>query len=200
MEPAGIKDEVYWVKLFVAGNEVALDYYFKLHYHPLRYFACSIIHEPMEAEDIVAGCFSKLWEKRSDFSNSENIKGFLYVSCRNYCFQFLRNLKRRNVAQQLYFEQLEQSERNVLNEIIEAELLNLLEKEIILLPGRCSEVFRLLYFEGKNTVEIALQLDLSVQTIRNHKTRALELLKTAFLKRGIKDALVLALLEYLGRS
>lgn len=200
MELAEIKGEVYWIELFTAGNELALDYFFKLHYHPLRYFATSLVHEPMEAEDIVAGCFSKLWEKRSDFSNAENIKGFLYVTCRNYCFQFLRNLKRRNAAQQLYFEQLEQSERTVLNEIIEAELLNILEQEIILLPGRCSEVFRLIYFEGKNTNEIALQLDLSVQTVRNHKTRALELLKTAFLKRGVKDALILALLTYLGRS
>lgn len=197
MEPAVRNDHIDWIREFVGGNKNALAHFFKLHYHPLRYFATSLIHDDMEAEDIVAGCFSKLWEKRTDFSNEENIKGFLYVSCRNSCLQFLRNLKRRNAAQQRYFEQLNQSEKTVLNDIVEAELLHILEKEILLLPGRCSEVFKLIYFEGKNTNEIALQLDLSVQTVRNHKTRALELLKSAFLKKGIKDALILALLTYL---
>lgn len=184
---------------FNAGDEESLSHFFKLHVRSLKYFAEKLILDKAEAEDIVADCFYKLWEKRAEFSTTQNIKAFLFIACRNACLNYLRGLKRKTAAQEHYFTQLEESEDTILNEVIETEFLQILNAEIDRLPEKIKEVFKLIYFEGKRTDEIAMQLNVSVKTVRNQKARAVELLKTAFLKRGMSAALMLALLLFLDR-
>jgi RNA polymerase sigma-70 factor (ECF subfamily) len=184
---------------FNTGDEESLSYFFKLHARSLKYFAEKLILDVAEAEDIVADCFYKMWEKRAEFDTTQNIKAFLFVSCRNACLNYLRGLKRKTAAQEHYFVQLERSQDTILNEIIETEFLQILNAEIDRLPERIREVFKLIYFEGKRTDEIAMQLDVSVKTVRNQKARAVELLKTAFLKKGMSAALLLALVLFLDK-
>ncbi|PIG96933.1 hypothetical protein CS542_07950 [Pedobacter sp. IW39] len=50
-----------------------------------------------------------------------------------------------------------------------------MNQEIEQLPEQCRKVFSMIYFEGK-TEEIAYIMDISVKTVRNHKSRAIELL------------------------
>nr|WP_226904951.1 RNA polymerase sigma-70 factor [Pedobacter schmidteae] len=190
-------DEEYWMDGFRKGNNQALAHFFDFHYKPLSYFATRLVQDAMEAEDIVANCFVKLWKRHEQFETASNIKAFLYISCRNACLDFLKHLKRKTAAQEEYFKQLAESEENILYQIIEAEFLQLLNEEIQLLPDKCKEVFNLIYFEGKKTDEIAVQLNLSVKTVRNHKARAVALLKTAFLKDHMTEGLYLALLLFL---
>jgi RNA polymerase sigma-70 factor (family 1) len=194
MEPKGKEKEQYWIKQLASGNNKAVSYFYDLHYASLVYFANRLIQDEAEATDIVAECFIKLWSKYGDFSTTENIKAFLYIACRNSCLSFLRDIKRRTAAQQLYFSQLEQSENNIAHQIIEAEFLQILDKEVDELPEMCRKVFHLLYFEGKKTDEIAEELNLSVQTVRNYKTRAVEKLKTSFLQKGISGPFFIAFL------
>jgi len=184
---------------FNAGDEESLSHFFKLHARSLKYFAEKLILDMAEAEDIVADCFYKLWQKRTEFDTTQNIKAFLFISCRNACLNYLRGLKRKTAAQEHYFIQLEESEDTILNEIIETEFLQILNAEIDHLPEKIKEVFKLIYFDGKRTDEIAMQLNVSVKTVRNQKARAVELLKTAFLKRGMSAALMLALMLFLDR-
>ena len=191
------QNEVYWMEGFRNGNSQALSYFFDLHYKSLGYFATRLTQDTFEAEDIVANCFVKLWKKHNDFQTATNIKAFLYISCRNACLDHLKHLKRKTSAQEEYFRQLEESEESILFQIIEAEFLQLLNEEIELLPEKCREIFKMIYFEGKKTDEVAEELDLSVKTVRNQKARAVTLLKTAFLKKGMSDALWLALLLFL---
>jgi RNA polymerase sigma-70 factor (family 1) len=192
MKLKDLPNEQYWTSQFIKGNKLALNYFFQKHYQALCYFALRLTKDEEEAKDIVANCVVKLWNKHADFETALNIKAFLYISCRNGCLEFLRNLKRKTAAQQRYLEQLSESEDTILQEIIEAEFLRILHEEIRLLPGRSGEVFKLMYLDGKRTEEIALELDLSVQTVRNHKTRAIEMLKTAFLKKGVTGPIMIA--------
>ncbi len=182
---SGIEDEIFWVEEFRYGNEQALAWFFDLHYKPLCYFCIQLTGEPGEGEDIVANCFIKLWQKNKDFKTAQNIKAFLYISCRNECLDYLKHLKRKNNAQLPYFTQQKNSEDEILNHIIEAELLQILSEEIEHLPLKCRQIFKLIYFDGLKTNEIADQLSLSVKTVRNQKAIAVELLKTTFLKKGI---------------
>ena len=180
---AGSSEEI--IQGLNKGDEESLAHFFALHSRSLKYFALKLVLDQTEAEDIVANCFYKLWEKRAAFNSTDNIKAFLFISCRNACLNYLRGLKRKTIAQQTYFHQLEESEDTILNEIIETEFLQILHAEIGHLPEKIKEVFKLLYFEGKKTDEIAVQLNVSVKTVRNQKARAVELLKTAFLKNKL---------------
>lgn len=191
------EDGQHWFDAFHRGDDQSLAYYFKLHHQSLAFFASRLISDPLEAQDIVADCFVKVWKKHTEFQSEENIKAFLYVSCRNACLDYLRHLKVRSVAQHEYFYRLEQEEDTILYQIITAEVLELLHQEIEHLPDNYREVFKLIYFDHLKTDQIALQLNLSVQTVRNYKSRAVELLKNSMLKRGVSGAFTLAFLLFM---
>jgi len=197
MRPRDNNHVDYWLNEFHTGSEKAFNWFFRLHNKRLFYFASRLIQDPQQAEEIVSQCFLKLWERQENFETADNIKAFLYISCRNSCLKYLRDLKKKTFDQQLYLSQLEVSEETILYEIIDTEIISLIAKEIEDLPDKCQEVFRLLYFEGKKTNEVAALLELNVQTVRNHKTRAIELLKARFLKKGLSTMLMLAFLLFI---
>lgn len=189
-------DAASMMESFRSGNEQSMAHFFKLHAKSLGYFVRKMIPDDQEAEDIVANCFVKLWQRREDFQTEENIKAFLYISCRNACLDHLRHLKIKTTAQDNYLQHLEVNEDSILYQIIKSEILGILNQEIEQLPENYRQVFKLIYFEQKKTDEIAVELDLSVQTVRNYKSRSVELLKTAMLKKGISSAVMLALLLF----
>jgi len=200
MGAKGKQDEQYWIEAFKKGEDGSLSYFFKLHHKSLCYFATRLVQHKLEAEDIVAECFVKLWDRHKDFQTEGNIKAFLYISCRNACLNHLKQLKTRSTAQQGYFAQLSDGEETILMEIIETEVLAILNKEIDHLPENYKEVFKLIYFDQKRTDEIAGLLGLSVQTVRNYKSRAIDLLKTSMLKKGISTAQMLAFLMFISNK
>lgn len=178
-------DNEHWLTELKKGNSTALSYFFDLHYQALCYFAETIVKDQQEAEDIVATSFLKVWNKHTDFATPQNVKAFLYISTKNACLDHLKQLKRQSVSQKAYFEQLVQEEDYILNYIIEAEFLQILNIELEKLPERCKEVFKLIFMDGLKTSEIAELLDLSVKTVRNHKARAISLLQLAFSEKNL---------------
>ena len=190
-------DEIFWIEALRKGEEKALAHFFDLYYKSLCYFAGRLVQDDAEAEDIVSGCFVKLWKSERDVQTVESIKAFLYIACRNACFDHLRKLKVRTALQQEYYEQLETSDQTVLVKIVKTEVLDLLQNEIELLPEKCKEVFRLFYFEHKKTTEIMAALMLNEKAVRYQKAKAIEMLKTSLLKKGLKEGLYLALLLFL---
>lgn len=190
-------DEQYWMEAFRKRDDKALAHFFDLNYKSLCYFAKGLVHDDAEAEDIVSGCFVKLWNSVREVENEETIKAFLYVSCRNACFDYLRRLKVRTTHQQQYYEQLEMTDETVLVNIVKTEVLGLLDQEIELLPPKCREVFRLYYFEHKKTPEIMEALDLNEKAVRYQKAKAIELLKNAMLKKGLKEGFTLVFMLFL---
>jgi len=194
-----VKQDMQWMDQFQKGNESSLAYFFNLHHRSLCYFASKMVKDEGQAEDIVADCFIKLWDRRVTFENPEKIKAFLYIACRNNCLKYLRDEKRKTAAQERYFQQLDEASDEIMYEIIETEIIDILAKEVESLPDKCREVFKLIYLGGKSTDQIAAELNLNVQTVRNHKTRAIELLRSQFLKKGLSASLQLFLLIYLER-
>jgi RNA polymerase sigma-70 factor (ECF subfamily) len=64
-------------------------------------------------------------------------------------------------------------------EVIEAELLEKIFKEIESLPAMCRKVVKMSFVDLLNNEEIARQLQLNLQTVKNHKSRALNRLRSA---------------------
>lgn len=199
MQSKGKEEENHWIEAFGKDEEKALAYFFDLHYKSLGYFANRLVHDNFQAEDIVAECFVKLWRGDRKNQNADSIKAFLYISCRNACLDYLRHLKVKTTVQQIYFNELEKSEETILANIVESEVMDMLAVEIELLPEKCREVFKLIYFDQKKTDEIARELGISPKTVRNHKAKAVELLKAAVLKKGLSGVMYLAFQLFLNR-
>lgn len=191
------QDEYYWVQRFQQGDPEALGYFFDLHYKALCFFTEGLIDDQAEAEDIVADCFLKIWKGNRKIETAQSIKAFLYVSCKNACIDYFRKLKVKTTAQEAAYRQLEKGEEIFFFEVVKADVMEILAAEIELLPEKHKEVFKLIYFDQMKTDEIALQLGLSVKTVRNYKALAIELIKNSIVRKGLKDALYIALLLYL---
>jgi RNA polymerase sigma factor (sigma-70 family) len=69
-------------------------------------------------------------------------------------------------------------------EVLRAEVLQEIYAEVENLPGRCGQIFKLLFIHGKSTEEIGGLLGINPQTVRTQKARAISLIRTALLKKG----------------
>lgn len=190
-------NEAHWVKALKQGEEAAFTHFFDLYHKSLCFFALRLLQNDAEGQEIVSDCFVKLWERRNNFETGTAIKAFLFISCRNACFNWLKRQKNISTKQSEYLLQLEKGEETILFELVETEILDMVNQEIEKLPDKCREVFNLIYLHQHKTSQVAIELGISVQTVRNHKTRAIQLLKTAFLKKGVSAALTLAFLLFI---
>jgi RNA polymerase sigma-70 factor (ECF subfamily) len=176
---------------FRQGSPHAVSSLFEMLWRPLVYFATGIVRDKEEAEDIVVDCFEKLMRKKMDFESLPNIRSFLYVATRNACYNYLRSLKvdERSQKELMYLQHNVPAEND--HALIESEVLNSILAEIEGLPSQCRQIFKLLYFQQLDTREIAERLGLSVKTVRNQKSRAIQLLQSRLLRKGLLPALLM---------
>lgn len=173
---------------FNKGNVSAFTNIYEHFYKPIYFFAKSFVDDPAQAQDIVSESFMKLWLKHSDFANMDNVKAFLYITTRNACMDFLRFAKRSALTQKEMRYLSDEGEPSIDFDIINAEIIHEIYLQIENLPNQCAEVFKLSFYEGKKTEEIAQLLSIAKQTVLNQKAKAIKLLRASLLKRNILPA------------
>ena len=167
---------------FREGNKEAFRLVYDQMVRPLSYFVENIIHSQVDAEDIVANAFYKLFHARANMRSFEHIKRWLYVIVRNESIDYLR-AKTRQKESQYDLSYLETGiEEQAETERVRTVLLQDIHKEIERLPKQRKTILRLYFFEQKNTSEIAEIMHLSPQTVLNHKTKALDALRKSGLR------------------
>jgi RNA polymerase sigma factor (sigma-70 family) len=167
---------------FREGNKEAFRIVYDLMVRPLTYFVENIIHSEPDAEDIVANAFYKLFHARGGMKSFDHVKRWLYVIVRNESIDYLR-LKTRQRESQYDLSYLETGiEEQIETERVRTILLQDIHKEIEKLPRQRRTILRMYFFEEKSTIEIAEIMQLSPQTVLNHKTKALDALRRSGLK------------------
>jgi len=159
---------------FKKGDENVFRMYYEKYYHALCLWVLRIIKEETQMHDLVQEAFVTLWNSRSQIESEEHLKMFLYRVVRNRCLNYLKNKKTeekyiRNymlLEEEAYFEQI----------VIEEEVYRLVIQEIQNLPAEQRKVVEL-HLEGKNNIEIAEMMNVSVNTVKTHKARARKALK-----------------------
>lgn len=159
------------------GNEEGLDFFFNGYYSALAFYANSIIAHKEIAKEIAAEAFVKLWAKRETIEDWRKVKFLLYKIVNNASIDFLREKERaRKHAVNLHIIS-NTSERSSLDALIEAETYHHLYLLLQSLPPRARQIFKLFYFQKKSIKEIALELGISVNTVKTQKLRAIQLLR-----------------------
>lgn len=149
---------------------------FDAYYPALCFFAEKYLHDTENARDVVSEVFSSLWHKQVAVQSHSNIKSFLYSVVRNACIDFIRKEKSLARRHQVFTE-LAEDENDFYNQVLRSEVVQEIRQEIQLLPDQYRKVFSLMYIDGYTYDEVAAELNLGVQVIRNYKNRAVALLK-----------------------
>lgn len=176
------------------GDQHAFELIFKKFYGALCFFSTRLISDQPAAEEIVQDILLKLWIKRSDFDQFNELKAFLYISTRNACLNFLdkenRKIKRIKAA-----NIKEAIEPGIVNELIYTEVLREISSELDRLPEQCGKIIRMIFEEDLKPREIAEKLHITVSTVYNQKMRGLSILRKRLSEQGFK-ALIIILLSF----
>ncbi|MCT4614090.1 MAG: RNA polymerase sigma-70 factor [Marinifilaceae bacterium] len=145
-------------------------------YKPLCLFGfrfCSS-HEFI-VEDCVQEVLFKCWNEGWHSQKISNLKSYLYTAVKNRIFTELRRHKLEdNYSSSLDPEQeFSQSFENVM---IEEEVKLQLLESVNQLPDQCRKIFNLL-IQGASYNDVAEALDISVNTVKSQRKRAIDILK-----------------------
>lgn len=166
---------------------------FEQYYGTLCYYAERMQLAPDDAEDVVSAVFLKLWNRLDPFRDLNHLQAFLYRSTRNACLDHLKQSTREKERQLVFLLESEHFGSEESQELIRLEVLRAVYLEIKNLPEQMGRIISMSYIEGRRNEEIAAELGLSTQTIKNQKSRAL-----AMLKLRLSGELFAALLLFAG--
>ncbi len=193
MIPSEINNDVQLAAAFKSGDTAALNLLWKNNYKALVYFADQLVRNNLLSEDIVSETFVKLWKLRENFESVPSIRSFLYVTVRNTCYDLLpsQEIHTRIHKEILYTSDYTAEMNRDDYDMMYAEYIQQLYVQVQHLPERCREIFNLYFFGRQTTKEIAALLNISEQTVRNQKTKAVAILKSALLKKNILPVAIL---------
>lgn len=188
----GIIDDTNCCILLSKGSVDAYYYLIQIYFPVMCNFSVNIVKDRMAAEDIAHEVFLKLWVRKPFFKDMLEIKKFLYVSVKNSSLNFLRSQKRTLERNEVFSSSYWQSEDEINDEILFSELLAEVRKAMDTLPKKMRTIFILGYIKQLSNNEIAEQLNLSNQTVRNQKAKSLLRLKKILGPQTLSYVLVIA--------
>jgi len=154
---------------------------------PLSIYSLKFCDSFELAEDIVQELFVKLWDEKLYMKLEGAISPYLFKSVKNNTLQAMKKTSK------FRFEEIEDNvnkliaEESVDFEFIESEK-NKLFKQIEALPQKSKEVFKAIVLDNLKYKEVASELDISVNTVKTHYSRALRQLRSSL------DLIILLLL------
>lgn len=171
------------------SEDKTIEQLFRIWYRPLCLYALHYLEDLDEAEDLVQDVFCTLWKKTSEGLNPAEGKAYLYTCVRNRCMDLLRSPSRKNRPSSL--EGLGVDESLALTEYDDSDLRDSsLEEarmwvEISRLPRRCRRILLMGKVQAKKYSEIARELGISENTVRNQMAKALKTVR-----EGVKKAVL----------
>ncbi|MES1225144.1 MAG: RNA polymerase sigma-70 factor [Bacteroidota bacterium] len=156
-------------------------------------YVLAITHSKYAAEEITQEIFLKLWLCRNELPRVENQESYLFTIARNKTLNYLRKAQydenliieikaRMNPLSNDVEEQLSISENN-----------RLLQEAVTLLSPQRQLVYRLSRYQGLNHKQIADEMQLSRNTVKNHLIQALRFIRTYLDNKGIFIFILIAL-------
>lgn len=168
-----------------AGNLKAFDQLYYRYSKRLLNFSLSVVKSKEEAENIVQEVFLTLWMNRGNISSDASVRYYLFTIAYNTAISALR----RKAKDAKFLEQLKGlQELTSEPEGLENEYSDLQEKLSLILdelPARQREIFILHKVNGLKYQEIASKLNISVNTIENHMSRALKTIRSKLGKNSL---------------
>ena len=155
----------------------AFDVLYKKYSKRLYRFGFSIIKSQEETENLMQDVFLNLWENRHKVEKDSSIKSYIFTIAYNSAISIIRKKAKESQFVE-YLKSIQKINQEPVNVEVEYnELTNKLDEIIKELPQRQKEVYLMHRVEGLKYNEIAERLNISINTIENHMSRALKTIR-----------------------
>lgn len=160
------------------GEQSALKILYDRHADDLFVRARAILKKTEDAEEVVQDVFLKLWNYRSTIAVHSSVKAYLYQMCRNLVFDYIKER-----AQSLTMIPLDtatiktQGQNNTESQILFEEYCTRYFNAVNALPPGRKMVYQLCHVEGRSYEQVAEQLSISRNAVKDHIVKATRFLK-----------------------
>ncbi|MDE6451492.1 MAG: RNA polymerase sigma-70 factor [Odoribacter sp.] len=147
---------------------------FKGTYNGLFFHAYSFVRDEEEARDIVNDVFERIWKYYHRLDTTISLKSLLYKMVKSKCIDHLRRQKAKERFDIFYYRVNgeENEDYSDYEESIQ-KIMTLIEK----MPAQTAVVFRKCFIERKKYKEVGEELNITVNTVRTHISKALRILR-----------------------
>lgn len=170
----GYNDEQLF-RLLQDNSEAAFNAIFNRYSKRLYVEAYKRLQDADEGDDIVQEVFSWLWERRKTLEAPQCLKAYLIQVVRNKCVDLIRKQTSTRDKKEQYTWMA--STTTTGSPIENKELGRQLATAINNITPASRQAFEQLYLHKKSLKEIASEMDINVQSVKNHIHRALKVLR-----------------------
>ncbi|MDP2336052.1 MAG: RNA polymerase sigma-70 factor [Bacteroidota bacterium] len=172
------------------GDIDAFNRIFYAYSSKLYHFAYGYLKSKEDSEEMVQDIFSKIWDKRADIKEEYEFRSYLFSIAFNYIKKYFRSKALINKYAEFATANNPESEQ-IQEDVNYASLKLRVDQLVDQMPEKRKAVFFKSRVEGKNSKEIAAEMNISPSTVENHLNQALR-----FLRLHLKDENLAGLLFF----
>lgn len=165
------------VALMKQGDHAAFNEVYDRYAKKLYYQINKMLRDEDAAKDLVQELFITVWNKAANIREDAKLGGYLYIAAQNSVFKYIEKGKSKHDFMQSLASFLTELDNSGTERLEEKELSMLIDKAIAALPVKMREIFELSRKEEMSYQEIADQLQISTQTVKNQVSSALKILR-----------------------
>lgn len=173
------------INMLIEGRKSAFEQLYYRYSNRVFNVSFFLLKDTGWSEDVVQEVFVKLWENRSRLQCNQNLWTYLYVLTKRHALNKLRSVKRFNACFERMSTQLPEPENSLHDAVVAKELTENIKKMLGSLPVQQRTAFSLSRLEGFSHREIAEQLNISPNTVKNHIVQAIKHLKNKYLQKHL---------------
>jgi len=182
-------------ELFKEGDKEAYAYFFARHHEGVYNYIRNMAADAVIAKDLSQDSFKRLWDLRVNIHSSQQLGAYIYVIARHLFVGQLRSLNLVSDAadEPAYArgrDEIMNSELEIVCHRVLAEMKAAMES----LSAKRRLVLHLLFIRKLDVSTVAVMLELSPQTVRNHKAQAIAFLREKIFDRDLVMPLSLSIL------
>lgn len=165
------------------GCEESFRKLYDLYAGKIYSMATGYLKSPMAAQDVVQEVFVRIWQKRDSLTTIDNFPAYLHVITRNLLINHLQKKIPLFGLNELTRQAIPEDRHLPQQQLDYRELTVLISRAVAQLPPRQLEVYRLSREQGLSHQQIARQLNLSYDTVREHMSKALKNIRASLEKQ-----------------
>lgn len=171
-------EEHKWITGLMLDDERDLKFIYDKYSLQVFNFSFLLLKDTGWSEDVVQEVFVKLWNNRSKLDPSGRLLPYLFVLTKRASLNKLRDIKSFTPSFEYLWNNISSLSDCSHEKLVAKELSDYLDQVLSKLPKRQREVFKLSRFEGFTHQQIAEELNISPNTVKNHMIQALKTIRS----------------------
>jgi RNA polymerase sigma-70 factor (ECF subfamily) len=160
------------------GDESAFRIVFDLYSSKLYAFSYRFLKEKEPCQEVVQEVFLNLWINRAKLDTQYPIAPYLYTITRRLTLNVLRHVATSQSAMDKMWLNVKKVSNETEEEVFSEDLSRFTEQVLSKMPKQQQLIFRMSRHQELSYDEIAEELNLSRNTVKNHLVAALKTLRT----------------------